>query len=348
MESNNSISLNAIKEDALKQSQLIEDAESIKGLFIVKPANRWIDEAKNRPIPKMLFSEFWHESELCILFADTNLGKSILAVQIANSISKGVPIRGFKLEALQQKVLYFDFELSDKQFEVRYSKNYDNHYRFSDNFHRVEINSDIELPNGVSFEVYLNQSFEKAIAETKARILIVDNLTFLGNDNEKAKDALPLMKHLKALKKHYNLSILVLAHTPKRDSSKPISRNDIQGSKMLINFADSCFAIGESQKDKSIRYLKQIKQRNSEQVYDAENIIECEIIKLTNFLGFEFIDFGSESEHLKQYDNSDKEELENNILQFKRDNPNSSDRKIATQLGTNAMKVGRVLKKQHM
>lgn len=51
---------------------------------------------------------------------NTNLGKSILAVQIADSISEGESIRGFKLEAEKQKVLSFDFEMSDKQFEKRY------------------------------------------------------------------------------------------------------------------------------------------------------------------------------------------------------------------------------------
>lgn len=81
-------------------------------LFTTLPANTWIKQAKSRPIPKMLFSEFWYERELCILFSDTNLGKSILAVQIANSISKGKHIPGFKLEARKQPVLYFDFELT--------------------------------------------------------------------------------------------------------------------------------------------------------------------------------------------------------------------------------------------
>jgi RecA-family ATPase len=65
------------------------EAKESKGLFTVKTASRWIEQAKTRPIPQMLFSEFWFEGELCILFADTNLGKSILAVQIGNSISKG-------------------------------------------------------------------------------------------------------------------------------------------------------------------------------------------------------------------------------------------------------------------
>jgi hypothetical protein len=48
---------------------------------------------------------------------------------------------------------------------------------------------------------------------------------------------------------------------------------------MLINFCDSCFAIGESFTDKSIRYLKMIKARNTEHIYDADNIIECQIYK---------------------------------------------------------------------
>ncbi len=126
------------------------------GLFIVQSANDWIEQAKARPIPKMLFSEFWHEGEVSILFADTNLGKSILAVQIADSISQGNPIPGFKLEAQTQKVLYFDFELTDKQFQNRYSIDYENPYHFNNNLFRVEINSDSDIPEGMSFEDFLN------------------------------------------------------------------------------------------------------------------------------------------------------------------------------------------------
>ena len=61
----------------LKQEAKTED---VNNLLLVRSVNQCINDAKSRPIPKMLFSEFWHEEELCILFADTNLGKSILAV----------------------------------------------------------------------------------------------------------------------------------------------------------------------------------------------------------------------------------------------------------------------------
>ena len=69
---------------------------------------------------------------------------------------------------------------------------------------------------------------------------------------------------------------------------------------MLINFCDSSFTIGESNLGNSFRYLKQIKQRNSEQIYHTENVIVCQITKNENYLQFEFNDFGSEHEHLRQ------------------------------------------------
>jgi len=313
------------------------------GLLLVKSANDWINQSKLKPIPKMLFGEFWFEDELSILFADTNQGKSILAVQIADSISKGECISGFKLEALKQPVLYCDFELSDKQFENRYSVEYENHYDFDNNFIRIEINPDASIPESQSFEDFLNDSLEKAILETGAKILIIDNLTFLKSETEKAKDALPLMKHLKALKNKYGLSILALAHTPKRDLSKPITRNDLSGSKMLINFCDSVFSIGENHTDKNIKYLKQIKVRAMEFMYDSENIITCELDKPVNFLKFSFIGYGQEREHLKQHNDKDDEEMYAAVMALHKEN--QSLRAIGTEMGISHMKVKRIIEK---
>ena len=336
------ISSEDIKADAEQHIKQFNEATESKGLFTVKTASRWIEQAKTRPIPQMLFGEFWFEGELCILFADTNLGKSILAVQIGNSISKGEQINGFKLETEKQPILYFDFELSDKQFENRYSIKFEQHYNFDNNFIRVEINPDAFAPDNISNEDYLNHSLERSITETGAKVLIIDNLTYLKNETEKAKDALPLMKHLKALKNKYGLSILALAHTPKRDLSKPITKNDLQGSKMLMNFCDSSFSIGESHSDKNLRYIKQIKVRNTEQIYDAENVCVCQIDKPSNFLLFDFVGFGKEWEHLKQHTEKDKENLNDKVSELKQQG--RSLREIGAELGISHMKVSRILK----
>ena len=57
------------------------------------------------------------------------------------------------------------------------------------------------------------------------------------------------------------LSILVLAHTPKRPFARPLTVNDLAGSKQLSNFTDTMFAIGDSIQGSNIRYLKTKKQK---------------------------------------------------------------------------------------
>ena len=314
--------------DNLQQLKASQPAD----LLEVKTANKWIEQASKRPIPRMLFSEFWFEQELCILFADTNVGKTILAVQIADSISRGQSIPGFKLETKAQKVIYCDFELNDKQFQSRYSRNYEYPYQFSDNFLRVEINPDADFPEDASFEFALSNAIERVITDNGAKIVIIDNITYLRHENERAKDALPLMKHLKRLKSKYNLSLLVLAHTPKRDLTKPLTRNDLQGSKVLMNFCDSSFAIGESSSDSSFRYIKMIKVRSTEHIYDSYNIMVCQITKPNNFLHFNFLHLDSEYKHLKMVTERDREILEEEVRGCILEEPSISAYAIAKRL----------------
>ena len=332
--------LNELGLDIQKQSQNQNELEC----FIAKPANQWIEEAKSRPIPKMLFGELWYEGELCILFADTNTGKSILAVQIADSISKGEPICNFQLEVVPQKTVYFDFELSDKQFEKRCSNNYTEHYSFSDNFIRAEINTEAPMPKEFkSFEEYLVHSIYKIIETHNPKVIIIDNITYLKADNERAKDALSLMKEIKAICKKCNISILILAHTPKRDSSYPITKNDLAGSKMLINFCDSAFAIGESTVGKSTRYIKQIKQRNTECVYHSDNVAIFEINQKHSLLNFEFMGYDYELNHLTDNSINDKEKRNSEILELS--NEGLSNVEIAEKLGVTEGAVRYQLKK---
>lgn len=349
------IDANAIRADAEALLSASGDpgdgeADGFESLFKIQTADQWIAESQTRPAPKMLCGEFWFEGEVCILFADTNVGKSILAVQIADAISRGDSIDGLRLETGPQKVIYFDFELSDKQFEARYSDKkpgsdyYSNPYRFNENLLRAEIDTEADIDHGFAdFETYLNVSLQSAIVTHGSKILIIDNLTYLKNETERAKDALPLMKYLKALKNKYGLSILALAHTPKRDYSKAITRNDLQGSKMLINICDSSFAIGESCKDGGLRYLKQIKVRNAEMKYDSENVYLCQITKPGNFLHFEFKGYGSEREHLRDLSDGDRETLIAKAKALSADG--KSQREIADILRVSAMTINRYLKK---
>ena len=151
------------------------------------------------------------------------------------------------------------------------------------------------------------------------------------------------MRKLNELKKEYNLSILVLAHTPKRSLSSPLTINDLAGSKHLSNFADSVSAIGKSTQGESIRYWKQVKpSRSAEILYHYENVIVCEISKHETALTFDFIDFGNEYEHLTRQDYESKNHQKQQAKDLKGDG--KSVRDIATELGVAKSTIGNWLK----
>lgn len=294
-----------------------DDQPWFYGMYGEKIRSNYYDEdpipvrqAKNRgrTVPPKLFGEFWLQGELCILFADTGKGKSILAVQIADSITRGVALAPLALEVPAQRVLYFDYELSDTMFDSRYSRaaartgEFIDLYPFSMEFRRATPSMDPGYPAYYdTFNEYLNESLVKTLERSKAKVIIVDNITFLSNrTNVGAGGAFRLISALRQLKHEHGLSILALAHTPKRRYSRGLTVNDLQGSKMLSNFADNVFAIGESSLGEDIRYLKQIKPRNTELIYGASNVCVYKIRKNGNFLGLEHTGFSRERDHTQR------------------------------------------------
>ena len=321
--------INLIHGDLVKASQVQSGMPVSVGVMSIKTANQTILEASQKPTPRSLWDCFWYEGELSCLFADSNVGKSILAVQIADRIAR------------TDNVLYLDFELSEKQFQLRYTNEYGKLYSFPERLYRVSLDCNSLLD--ANFEEAIIGSIEQMALQTDCRIFIVDNLTYLCCAMEKGDAAGRLMIQLNNLKKRYELSILVLAHTPKRSLDCPITSNDLAGSKRLYTFFDSVFAIGKSAKDSGLRYVKQLKVRYGTYSHDAENVIVYEIEKVDAFLQFVHRGYSTEKEHLKQLGDKESTERDNQILELSR--MGKSVREIATQVGCGKSTVGRKLQK---
>lgn len=307
------------------------DAHKRVGMFVVKSANDTIIEASQRPNPESLCMGLLYGGELCCSFADSFIGKSLFAVQM------GVDI------ASTQIVLYFDFELSDKMFQLRYTSDSGELYRFPDGFYRVSVDPS-QLNVGEDFEAAVIRNIEETAIEMKATCLIVDNLTWICQASEKGEVAAALMKDLWGMTRKHGWTILVIAHTPKRNLSNPITQNDLAGSKRLFNFFDSCFAIGKNARDENERYIKQLKVRSGLLKYHADNVLLCKIQKTGSFTLFEHIGFANEKELLRETESEDDKLLRDAIFELK--DQGKSYQEIADQLGTNKTKVCRILKKR--
>lgn len=254
-------------------------------LWMVR-ANTTMSEAAKQKDRLCLYKKLWYEGEICILFAKSGNGKSILAVQIAEEIAK----RG-------QMVNYLDYELEAKQFQQRYcNEKTKENYKFSDNHLRADLSVDLELNS----EGRVKRFFEQIVklSQLGVKKFILDNITSLIDRIENGDVILEFMRTLKYLKEKYELSILIVAHTTKKNDTSPLNQDYLAGSKKLMNFADSAFAIGKSLIEPDIRYIKQLKVRVGKFTFDENNVMLCQIVKKNNFPRFVECGFAVEKDLL--------------------------------------------------
>lgn len=300
--------------------------------FIKETMNKCLDRGAREDDPKTIFYDYLFQNELCVMFSDTGLGKTILAVQIAKEFCDTFP---------NEKVLYFDFELNGKSHEMRYRNEKKEICKFSDDLIRLEINFD-KQDLEITPEIIIGE-IKKATEENEAKFVIIDNITYLENELHRPDKASVLIKKLKNLKTSLNITLLALAHTPKRDESKPITPNSMSGSKNIANFIDNLFAIGLSSQDTSFRYLKRLKFRNHSADIEVEEIRLFEIKRNDEgFLHFEFIENGKEYEHLKE---SNKDDRDKRIMELHKEG--KSCREIANELGISKSTVNNVIQKSN-
>lgn len=300
-------------------------------MLYVRPVQEFIESSAQDGPMKQLFGPFWLLEEVAVLFAPTGLGKSVLAVQIAESLARGVPFTPFHepqpgCEVPPQRVLYLDFELTRLQFTQRYTTASDdglrseNPYQFSPDLMRAELYWDGKLIYGYEdFTDMIFEDIDRRIDEHDAEVLICDNITFLSQSSTaNASIAFRLMNRLQALKKQRFISVLAVAHTPKHLPHLPLTENDLQGSVDLAKVADSMFTIGRGASGgvncgPELRYLKHVKSRTGRIEHGEDNVAVyalqkfdlarrsrgCEgTVRAKNFLGFDFIGFDAEAKHL--------------------------------------------------
>lgn len=277
-----------------------------------------------------IFGNLWFRGEICVLFSDSNIGKSTLANDIVFGIlNGGWNFFGENSESCTVKeplnVIYYDFETSDNQYIAKY-KNMP-----SVNFSRITMDYSDDYYSFDAEDVAGN--IKSMIRDDCHNIVVVDNLSAIEGmvvgGFKKIREFIYQLKRIITLTG--NTSILLLAHTVKRNQTKPITQNDLLGSKAIINFCDSAFALGASVKGEDVRYIKQIKSR---QAMKYEEVAEV-YLEPTPYPHFVFGEWNYEEEHLKKNTIQNRSRIDEKLggeimLQF---NLGKSTREIASLTG---------------
>ena len=123
-----------------------------------------------------LWHGLWYQGEMACLFGEPNVGKTILAMQIANELNK----RGLK-------TLYFDFENAAHQFKSRYKTDKFNYSTGDGEFIVKPLNPNYSTAplDSRSILDYIKKDF----VTERAPVIIIDDITHLIGSGDQA--ALP-------------------------------------------------------------------------------------------------------------------------------------------------------------
>ena len=275
---------------------------------------------------KNLFGDLITVGDLTILFGRSNVGKSFLAFQIAEAIASGknvldvmsivdnqstTPLYNLNNETQAQPVIYFDFEATIEKNYNRYKAKGNNYpYAFSENLF-------VSYPDKLSLidPLLFIDAMEAQTIAVGAKVVIIDNLSAISQDNEKSGNAAKLMSKIRDYQRANNLTVIIMAHTPKIFEGQPITENNLAGSANIYNLSDAVFAINTTSQGSHIRYIKQLKSKYNEKMYESDNVITIKFSEnLTGFKGFDFLAYNTEEALIKIIEKTQKEELQDEII----------------------------------
>jgi KaiC/GvpD/RAD55 family RecA-like ATPase len=187
-----------------------------------------------------LFGGFWRRGEMVLLFGTAGVGKSLLAVQLADALARGRPIGGLDMPRRRAKVLYVDLILSDQQFQARYSRDTGREgpvtrFVFSQNLYRDRPAETDDLARWAASQC----------AKHDLAILIVDDLSAVTRSDDGTRETLRLVRELKRLTLEQGLSIMVLADSVHAPHTRDAGEADLRRSRVLCSVADSVIMMDE-------------------------------------------------------------------------------------------------------
>tara|TARA_B100000780_G_scaffold249764_1_gene195623 strand:+ start:2041 stop:3234 length:1194 start_codon:yes stop_codon:yes gene_type:complete len=322
--------ISKVNKKALDQVNVNDPSNPIDPIDPIDPNNKFLkggsmnnmlEIGAGEPEPKRMFGPLWIEGEVAIFYATSKVGKTVLAYQVANAIANGENVFPNNTELSNyckpKRVLYVDAELKVRQITGRYSEPYgQNLFQFSDNFFRIGKGKGFRWKKGDDLVEVINTDIKTALIEYKAEVLIIDNLSVLGNGIESSKEAMPLMLTLLNWNVDLDISIMVIGHTTKTDPFTKIEKSNLQGSAMIGNMFESIIAMNRCSGDENKRYIKAIDFRSEKEDFGANRVIVCNVEKPSNCLKWTFEGYDQEDNLLLEFNAEAKAETRLEIIKW--------------------------------
>ena len=211
------------------------------------------------PVAEYIIDNLVGKGEIAVFGGDTGTGKTWVGLQCAYSLSSGVPLFGhFNVKKTPTLLIQFENENDGIRKRLELMKPY---------FVRKAGNADFlkdffVCPMDVDMEIFVDnwKRIEETLISTGYRdgVLIVDNMYTSTDKNIQDNDDLKgLLQIVHRIRKKYNLTIILIAHSNKGvNEMKDLHYDQLQGGKVLSSMVSNITQIHNSTASVDLRVMK--------------------------------------------------------------------------------------------
>ena len=202
----------------------------------------------------------------------SNVGKSILALQFAMSVAMGVPFLTFRVPK-PRKVLFVQFELVDPMVAQRIKKlkktMLENYPTLNENY-----KNNLRVTSVANITIFTDQyeAIEGNLmaADPPFDVVVIDNIYTSGAANIAKNDELTqLMSRIDSLRKEYKCAWLLVSHHKKMEERKPLEHGMVYGGSYFVNFLDNLIQVANTGRHKQLKVFKITKIRTDNQFHEV-------------------------------------------------------------------------------
>ena len=202
----------------------------------------------------------------------SNVGKSILALQFAMCVAMGVPFLAFNVPK-PRRVILVQFEMMDAHMTTRVEKCMKamvNEYP-----HKAQLLKDnLKITSMENAKIFTDQY--KAIegnlmaADPKFDVVVVDNLYSSSGTSLHKNDALTqLMSRIDELRKEYQCAFLIISHHKKLEEKRPLEHSMVYGGSYFVNFLDNLVQVANTGRHQQLKVFKITKIRTENEFHEV-------------------------------------------------------------------------------
>ena len=227
----------------------------------------------DRDLPEVQYicDEILLESGTTGIAGMSNVGKSILALQLAISISMGVPFMGQFVVPKPRKVLFIQFEMLDQMVQERLSKGIK---ALVDIYPTCEeyLVQNLKIASFEDKRLFDDAygTIEKNLMTANYDVLVIDNLYTSSNIAMDKNDKLQeLLARITELKLKYKIAMVMVSHHKKMAEKQPLDHFMVFGGSTYVNWLDNLIQVANTGRSKDLKVFKITKTRTASDYHNV-------------------------------------------------------------------------------